>query len=295
MMTPPLQTLLVSGGDLLVVLFALITLAGDAWFVLVGLAMLYWVGPRYIEDARPVAAVCIGLATLGLAAVLAIKTATGIPRPAMTPVDPTGLPSLIGSFVGGEIESDGFTFPSGHATAATVVYGGLGLLLSVGRRRTRYLIAGGCIALISLSRVVLQVHYPRDVLAGIGLGAVLVAIGITVARDGDRLRPERLFAVSGIVAVIGFGVAVDAGHPREILQGAIGIGTAIGAAAVWYRLGDQLVAAPPVSIPLAAVGLAVAGGLWLGAYVGVLPILGAMAASAVAVGIILMLPLAEQR
>ncbi|WP_162551748.1 phosphatase PAP2 family protein [Halohasta litchfieldiae] len=294
-MTPPLQTLLVSGGDLLVVLFALITLAGDAWFVLVGLAMLYWVGPRYIEDARPVAAVCIGLATLGLAAVLAIKTATGIPRPAMTPVDPTGLPSLIGSFVGGEIESDGFTFPSGHATAATVVYGGLGLLLSVGRRRTRYLIAGGCIALISLSRVVLQVHYPRDVLAGIGLGAVLVAIGITVARDGDRLRPERLFAVSGIVAVIGFGVAVDAGHPREILQGAIGIGTAIGAAAVWYRLGDQLVAAPPVSIPLAAVGLAVAGGLWLGAYVGVLPILGAMAASAVAVGIILMLPLAEQR
>jgi len=295
MMTPPLQTLLVSGGDLLVVLFALITLAGDAWFVLVGLAMLYWVGPRYIEDARPVAAVCIGLATLGLAAVLAIKTATGIPRPAMTPVDPTGLPSLIGSFVGGEIESDRFTFPSGHATAATVVYGGLGLLLSVGRRRTRYLIAGGCIALISLSRVVLQVHYPRDVLAGIGLGAVLVAIGITVARDGDRLRPERLFAVSGIVAVIGFGVAVDAGHPREILQGAIGIGTAIGAAAVWYRLGDQLVAAPPVSIPLAAVGLAVAGGLWLGAYVGVLPILGAMAASAVAVGIILMLPLAEQR
>jgi membrane-associated phospholipid phosphatase len=295
MMTPPLQTLLVSGGDLLVVLFALITLAGDAWFVLVGLAMLYWVGPRYIEDARPVAAVCIGLATLGLAAVLAIKTATGIPRPAMTPVDPTGLPSLIGSFVGGEIESDGFTFPSGHATAATVVYGGLGLLLSVGRRRTRYLIAGGCIALISLSRVVLQVHYPRDVLAGIGLGAVLVAIGITVARDGDRLRPERLFAVSGIVAVIGFGVAVDAGHPREILQGAIGIGTAIGAAAVWYRLGDRLVAAPPVSIPLAAVGLAVAGGLWLGAYVGVLPILGAMAASAVAVGIILMLPLAEQR
>jgi len=295
MMTPPLQTLLVSGGDLLVVLFALITLAGDAWFVLVGLAMLYWVGPRYIEDARPVAAVCIGLATLGLAAVLAIKTATGIPRPAMTPVDPTGLPSLIGSFVGGEIESDGFTFPSGHATAATVVYGGLGLLLSVGRRRTRYLIAGGCIALISLWRVVLQVHYPRDVLAGIGLGAVLVAIGITVARDGDRLRPERLFAVSGIVAVIGFGVAVDAGHPREILQGAIGIGTAIGAAAVWYRLGDRLVAAPPVSIPLAAVGLAVAGGLWLGAYVGVLPILGAMAASAVAVGIILMLPLAEQR
>jgi hypothetical protein len=198
-------------------------------------------------------------------------------------------------FVAGEIDSAGFTFPSGHAVGATVVYGGLGLLLSISRRRVRYLVAGCCILLISLSRVVLQVHYPRDVLAGIGIGAVLLAIGITVARDGERLRPDRVFAVAGVASVIGFGVALWAGHPREILQGAIAVGTTIGGGVIWRRLGDRLVAAPPVSLPLVSVGLVVAGCLWVGAYAGVFPVIAAIAVSAIGVGIILLLPLLPER
>ncbi|MFO7834267.1 MAG: phosphatase PAP2 family protein [Halohasta sp.] len=288
-------TVLVSASELLVIAFAFITLLGDAWFVLVGLSALYWIGPRYIDDAREVAAVCVGLATLGLAAVLAFKSATAIPRPAMTPVDPAGLPLVLDSFVAGEIESDGFTFPSGHATAATVVYGGLGLLLSVGRKRLRYALAAGMIVLISLSRVVLEVHYPRDIIAGMILGSTLIAVGLAVGRDDGRYRPDRIFALGGVASVIGLGVAVQGGHPEEVLQGAIGIGTAIGGVVTWRRFGDRLVAAPPVPVPLAVAGLTVAGGLWIAAYAGLLPSVGAVAASAGAVGTILLLPLAAER
>lgn len=288
-------TVLVSAAELLVIAFAFVTLLGDAWFVLVGLSALYWIGPRYVDDAREVAVVCVGFATLGLATVLALKSATAIPRPAMTPVDPGGLPSLLGSFVAGEIESDGFTFPSGHATAATVVYGGLGLLLSVGRKRLRYAVAACLIVLISLSRVVLEVHYLRDIVAGMILGSTLIAVGLAVGRDDGRFHPDRVFALGGVASVIGLGVALRGGHAEEVLQAAIGIGTAIGGVVTWRAVGDRLVAAPPVSTPLAVGGLVVAGGLWIAAYAGLLPMVGAAVASAVAVGIILLLPLAAER
>mgnify|MGYP006280353021 FL=1 len=288
-------TVLVSPSELLVVVFAFITLLGDAWFVLVGLSALYWIGPRYVDDARQVAVVCVGFATLGLATVLTLKSATAIPRPAMTPVDPGGLPILLDSFVAGEIESDGFTFPSGHATAATVVYGGLGLLLSVGRKRIRYPLAASLIVLISFSRVVLDVHYLRDIVAGMILGSLLIAVGLAVGREDGRFYPDRVFALGGVASIVGLGVAFQGGHGEEVLQAAIGIGTAIGGVVTWRRFGDRLLAAPPVSIPLAAAGLAVAGGLWIAAYAGLLPAVGAVVASAGAVGTILLLPLLAER
>jgi hypothetical protein len=64
---------------------------------------------------------------------------------------------------------------------------------------------------------------------------------------------------------------------------------------IWHRLGGRLVAAPPVSLPVAGGGLVVAGGLWVSAYAGVLPAVAAIVASATAVGIILLLPLVSER
>jgi len=294
-MTALLSALFVSAPELLVIVFALITQLGDAWFLVVGLSMLYWIGPRYIENARPVAAIGIGFALLGLSVVLALKSYIALPRPPLSPVDPLMLPSVIGPFVAGEVDASGFGFPSGHAVGSTVVYGGLGLLLTVGRRRVRYLVAAGCILLISLSRVVLQVHYPRDVLVGIGVGLVLLAIGLTVAKDTDRLRPERLFVLAAVASVVGLGVALWMDHPREILQGALAVGSTVGGVVIWHQWGDRLLAAPAVSLPLSVVGLAVAGGLWVGAYSGLLPIAVAIAASAAGIGIIFALPLVAER
>ncbi|HEY3258931.1 MAG TPA: phosphatase PAP2 family protein [Pseudonocardiaceae bacterium] len=70
------------------------------------------------------------------------------------------------------------SFPSAHATSTTtaaLVYGGI-----TGRR-----LAPALVPPMLVSRMVLGVHYPSDVLAGSALGAV---IGLAVRR---RLRPYR--------------------------------------------------------------------------------------------------------
>ena len=285
--------LLVTPTELAVTGFAFVTLLGDAWVLFVGLALGYWIGPRIDETTRPAAATGIAIATLALAVVLAAKSYTAIPRPTAMPIDPAGLPGTLSGFVAGELDSGGFSFPSGHATGATAVYGSLGLLLTVGRRRWRYLLAGGAIGLISLSRLVLQVHYPRDVLAGMALGAGLVAGGLWVVRDGDRWRVDRGFLLAGVAAVVGVVVAWQGGHPEELRHGMIGVGTAVGGGGVWYQYGERLIAAPAVSVPVATGGLGVAGGLWVGAYEGLFGLVGAAVGSAVGVAIILGLPLIE--
>jgi len=277
--------------DLWVVLFAFMTLVGDAGVLLAGLALLYWLGPRYSEQAREIAVFCIGLAVVGLGVVVAIKTATAVPRPTATPIDPTVLPPLVGSFVATEIDSSGFAFPSGHAVAATVVYGGLAVLLDRGRRRRRYLAAGGTIVLVALSRLVLDVHYGRDVVAGVVVGGIIVAAGLWVAREADRLRPDRLFWLAAVVTLAAGWIAFDAGQSRELTQAAIGFGTAVAGGVGWRQWGQRLSTAPAVSPLEAAGGLAGIGGLWGLAYTGGLSTVGTAIASGLAVSCLLLLPL----
>lgn len=77
----------------------------------------------------------------------------------------------------------GFTwgFPSGHAIAAIVVYGALGMLLwpRVASRRRRIaaeLAIAGLIGLIGFSRLYVHDHYLGDVLAGLAIGGAWLAL-----------------------------------------------------------------------------------------------------------------------
>jgi undecaprenyl-diphosphatase len=76
---------------------------------------------------------------------------------------------------------DSMSFPSGHAVSSAVVYLTLGALLSQlvqPRKQKAYFLGVACVLtfLVGLSRVILGVHYPSDVLAGwsVGLAWALV-------------------------------------------------------------------------------------------------------------------------
>lgn len=75
----------------------------------------------------------------------------------------------------------GYSFPSGHATGATVFYGLLGYVawrFMTTARWARVLIAVVTVLMIlgtGLARVYLEVHYPTDVLAGWAAGAFILS------------------------------------------------------------------------------------------------------------------------
>jgi undecaprenyl-diphosphatase len=79
-----------------------------------------------------------------------------------------------------------YSFPSGHAATAAAFFGLLTLLVAAlappGRRRALVLAAGATTAVaIGASRVVLNVHYLSDVLAGFALGMAWLALCLLAA------------------------------------------------------------------------------------------------------------------
>jgi YegS/Rv2252/BmrU family lipid kinase len=103
------------------------------------------------------------------------------------------------------VETDGFSYVSGHATAAFVMAGALGVVLpSVRgwRRRFRLLVLLPVLAVVwiaSADRIALNVHYVSDVLGGWALGlAILTATSIGFGlRPGLRRRRRRIPSSAG--------------------------------------------------------------------------------------------------
>ncbi len=91
-----------------------------------------------------------------------------------------------------------YSFPSGHASGATLFYGFLGAYLvcvvarSAAARAALICAAAAMVALVALSRVYLGAHYLSDVLAGVAFGSAWLASCITVVSTFRRRRAARL-------------------------------------------------------------------------------------------------------
>jgi membrane-associated phospholipid phosphatase len=81
-----------------------------------------------------------------------------------------------------------YAFPSGHAASATMVWLGAALLLAWGRARP-WAIGGAALLafLVGLTRPMLGVHWPSDVVAGWSLGLFWTLLWVRLTeQDGDR-------------------------------------------------------------------------------------------------------------
>ncbi|EJS66797.1 phosphatase PAP2 family protein [Bacillus cereus] len=91
------------------------------------------------------------------------------------------------------LDALGYSFPSGHAMLSIMTFGFLAYIIaanwkSVAGKYGITILMGILIVLIGLSRVILNVHYPTDILAGYCAGGILLIIAIYC----HRLLSERL-------------------------------------------------------------------------------------------------------
>jgi membrane-associated phospholipid phosphatase len=180
------------------------------------------------------------------------------------------------------IEAEGFGIPSGHASGSVAVYGSLAALYEWGSRHLRYAGAALLAGLVSLSRLVIGVHYIADVVAGIALGLGVVAL---VVRYRER-SPGPFFAVGTVAALVG---AWHSGFSYE--PGLLLFGGGVAALGGWYVV--RPLPSPPrrVMAVCSAVALPVVVGI---SAVGIAVLespVALVASTAVAMSVVLALPL----
>jgi len=220
----------------------LLTQLGDVWFLLAVIVLAYWLRPA--DRNRVAVVLAIALGTIAL--VQALKGVFGLPRPA-TPLGSAGVyPSILHGLFDATATASGHGFPSGHATLSTAVLLGLAGAIRAGTPRRRAVVAVGLIALISLSRIALGVHFLVDVVAGVLVGLVVLSGAALAVRGSPTDAPTTAFvgaAGIGVVAVLVTAPSLDVGgllaHPAR--DSLLSLGAALGALAGWqtYSLLDR--------------------------------------------------------
>ncbi len=249
--------------------FALLTRLGDVAFLVVLLSVLYWL----VDRDR--AATVIAYALVGLTVTFLLKEAFALPRP------PAGVRAI-------PVDAGSHGFPSGHALASTVVYGGLVLVWDRLREPRVAVPVLAVIALVGLSRVAIGVHYLGDVLTGFAVGGLLLAcLWVTVGR-----RPALASLVAAILS-LPF-VALTGGSPDSLFA----LGACVGGALAFGVVDRETLPSPSGYVESGAVvgvGLVAAGGLyWVATTVTLVPVVvpasGAFVASVVVAPAVLRWP-----
>jgi membrane-associated phospholipid phosphatase len=239
--------------EFVVVFAALVTQLGDVWFLFGVVGLLYWFGERLpgpVAFDRRRGAFVLALALGYRATATTLKGSFAYPRPPNADVAPATdlVPALVEPLYAAAATGTGFGFPSGHAVGATVVYGGIALL--VGTRRA-YASAAALAAAVSLSRVVLGVHYLVDITFGAAVGLAFLAVAYHGCDRGDR--PGRLLSIALGIALLGPILGEYTFDTMAVL------GLTLGARIMWGSIGDAVLHEETTRV--GAVAAAIFGGI----------------------------------
>ncbi|WP_248299489.1 phosphatase PAP2 family protein [Halorhabdus amylolytica] len=213
---------------------SLVTLLGDP-LVIAGLGLgVFWFGDRLqvagdrFEPGRGALAFAAIIGALALS--VALKTGFGLARPPGATDLPgvAGMPDTVARIYTWIVGPGGYAFPSGHATAATVGWLGLAWAFRGENRDRPFAFAGSMVAAVAVSRVVLGVHRPVEVVAGITVGLAYLVVVFEVLA-----RPRRAFALAGLLGAVGpifVELSVDG-----LLVAGVALGTAVGAEGIRGR------------------------------------------------------------
>lgn len=102
-----------------------------------------------------------------------------------------------------KVAATGYSFPSGHSTAATARYGSIGVWFRK-RNKAIMVVMFASIFITMFSRNYLGVHTPQDVLVGFGATVIALIIGNLVENWSDKNPAKRdiIILISGIVIAI---------------------------------------------------------------------------------------------
>ena len=179
-----MNTLATAAGGFLTPLMKLITFLGEKGIIMFLLA----IGFMCFSRTRKIGVCMFGAVCCGaLIGNIILKDLVARPRPLTTEAY-----SAWWSFVGSPAE-DGFSFPSGHVTAAMA--GVTALCLSC--RRKTMLLGYIYVLLMAFSRCYLMAHYPSDVMAAVLIGGISAVIAFFIAKwifiMLEKHREKRLF------------------------------------------------------------------------------------------------------
>jgi membrane-associated phospholipid phosphatase len=242
-------------------LFGLLTRLGDPVTLLLVVLTGYLLATHLgVSSTRMATALALTLG--GFALTLALKHAFALPRP----------PGA---------GTDGYGFPSGHALGATVVYGGMAVLVD---DRRLSLAAAGLVVVVAASRVAIGVHYLVDVVAGVVAGGCFLAAALRLGpgRAPARVTPahvHRTFALAAAVGLVALATAVGT-------ETAVAVAATLGAWLGWRLAADRVVDAPGSArrLAISVVAVPVVGGVAVVALDGVasLPVAAGLVAAVAA-------------
>lgn len=115
-----------------------------------------------------------------------------------------------------------FSFPSGHTTVNTALYGFIGFLIARGLRPARSMpivaVLACFVVLIAFSRLYLGAHWFSDVASGMAFGVAWITLLGTAYHyhRPERILPRGLLLVVGLTLVLAGGINVYRKHASDI-------------------------------------------------------------------------------